>query len=161
MEKKRRAISGFDLFLILLALLAVAGWLWITNRPSDVEAVFYGSRATYLIELTDITQEQVDQVQVGDNLLEGARHLPIGQVVAIDVRPTEFWVPNWETQTNELQEVPDRFSMILTVETLVEEAAHEVLTEGGIVIRGGRSINFTGPGYAFAGGMILTLVRGE
>ena len=162
MEEKRRFFSGFDLCVILLVVLAVTGWLWLNNRPVDEDVlVFHGSPAIYYIEVNNITQEQASQVQVGDNLLEGARHFPIGEVIAIEVRPFEARVEDWTNETISFQVVPERYTMVLTVQTMVEETEQEVLTEGGVLIRGGRSINFTGPGYAFVGGVILRIERGS
>ena len=162
MEQKRRFFSGFDLCVILLVILAVGGWFWMNNRPIDEEAlVFHGNPAIYYIEVNNITREQTELVQVGDNLLEGARHFPIGEVIAIEVRPFEARVEDGRNETITFQEVPERYSMVLTVQTMVEETEQEVLTEGGVLIRGGRSINFTGPGYAFVGGVILRIERGS
>ena len=161
MDKKKRFFSAFDLCIILLVILAAGGWLWMNNRAvAEEDIVFHGSPAIYYIEVNNITREQVEQVRVGDNLLEGTRHLAIGQVIQIEVQNFEARVDDWPSQTISIQAVPERYTMILTVETMVEETEREVLTEGGVLIRGGRSISFNGPGYGFAGAVILRIERG-
>ena len=160
MEQKKRLFSGFDLFVILLVLLEAGTWFWMTNRSAQEEAIFQGGRATYFIEVGNLTQEQLYPVQIGDSLLESSRHLPLGQIIDISIRPFELRVDDWETQTIRFEDVTDRYTLILTIETTVEETEQDILTEGGFAIKGGRPVSFAGPGYTFGGGVILGLDRG-
>ena len=160
MGKKRRPFSGFDVCIVLLVLLAAGAWFWMTNRSGPEERTFDGNRAVYYIEVNNLTIEQVEQVQVGAAIQEGSRHLPLGQVLYVDVRPFEARVDDWDSQTIRFEPVPERFTMILTVETLVEETEQDILTEGGFSIKGGRALGFTGPGFAFTSAIILGIERG-
>ena len=159
MEKKRRPFSGFDVVVVALVVLAAGVWIWNSNRGVEEESAFYGDHAIYHIEVRELTREQAGQIQVGDLLQEGSRHLAIGQVISVSILPFETRVEDWETQTVFFDEVPERYTVIITMETLVEETDRAVLTEGGFAIRGGSSLNFTGPGYAFSGATILSIER--
>ena len=51
--------------------------------------------------------------------------------------------------------------MILAIRTQVQVTEQNILAGGEHPIRGGATLHFTGPGYAFSNAVILTLERGE
>jgi len=160
MEQKRRLFSGFDVAVVLLVLLGVFAWLFVINRAPQVEEPTFDGYATFYIEVANLWPDRVEVVQIGDRLLEGAQHRPIGRVVNIETRPHEVWMEDEETQTIRWEPVEGRVVMVLTVETEVRETDRDVLAEGEVPIKGGATIHFTGPGYAFSSGIILGLERG-
>ncbi|MCL2827943.1 MAG: DUF4330 domain-containing protein [Oscillospiraceae bacterium] len=160
MQQKKRSFSGFDIAVVVGILAAGLVWFFVSNQTPQIGgSSFTGDTITYYIEVQNLTQEQVEVVRVGDLLQEGARHLPIGEVLAISVRPHEVQVHDNEAETIVWMELPDRYAIILTVETEVTETEREVRAGGEVVLRGGSTIYFTGPGYAFSSGIILTLHR--
>ena len=161
-RKKRRLFNGFDLAVALVVLLGAFVWFFVINRAPEVEEeTFAGTRAAYFIETINLTQEQIATVQIGDRLLEGSRHVPIGYVAGIEVRPHLVRIDDDETQTIDWQVSPERYAMILRVETEVVETHNAILAEGAFAIRGGSPINFTGPGFAFTDSFVLGWERGE
>ena len=161
-EKKRRLLNGFDIAVVLLVLTGAFLWFFVLNSTPEVEEeTFAGTQAVYFLETVSLTEEQIASVQIGDRLLDGARHVPIGYVVGIEVRPHQVRIEDNESQTISFQVVPERYAMILRVETEVEETRNAILTEGGIAIRGGQSVSFTGPGYGFTNAIVLGWERGE
>ena len=159
MQQRKRAFSGFDVVVVLMVLLGVFAWFFVLNRAPQIEETFEGSRAVFYLEVSNQRRDRVDVVQINDRLLEGTQNLPIGRVIDIEIRPQEVRVDHDETQTIWWEEVEDRYVMILTIETEVRETDREVLAEGEFVIKGGSTIHFTGPGYAFSHGIILGLER--
>ena len=159
MEEKRRRFSGFDLGVLVLVLLGAGVWLWMGSSDGE-ETELSGEPVIYLIEVNNLTQEQIDPVQVGDLIQDAARFQEMGEIINIEVRNAEQQVNDWAARTIHFEEIPERYVMILTVETLVEETEQAILTEGGVIIRGGRVIDFVGPGYAFVGAVILRVERG-
>ena len=162
-EKKRFRFNWFDVAVVLLVLLAGAAWFFLFGRTQEVEATVAGEEgvAIYLIEVTNLTEEQAAVVSIGDSIQEGSQHIPIGRVVDIKHIPYEMRVDDDETQTIQFLEVPDRITMILTVETRVVETGSEILAEGEFAIRGGARLHFTGPGFAFGQSTVLGWERGE
>ena len=160
MEKKRRLFNGFDIAIALIVLLGALVWFFVINRAPEVEApTFADNRAVYWVEVTSLTAEQVASIQIGVNLLEGAQHIPIGRIIDIEVRPHEVRVNDNQTHTISFLPIPDRYTVVLTIETQVVETDREILAEGQHAIRGGSGLNFTGPGFAFGNGIILGLDR--
>ncbi|MCL2843127.1 MAG: DUF4330 domain-containing protein [Oscillospiraceae bacterium] len=156
MEQKRRRFNWFDGLVVLLVLGAAFLWFFVINRTEAVEeATFAGDRAMYYVEVTNLTGYQAAQVEIGDALRDAAQHLPIGRVVEIDIRPFEIRTSDDQNQVILWQTVEDRYTMILTVETEVEETPAAIYAEGEVIIRGGTTLHFTGPGFAFSGGTIL------
>ena len=159
-ERKKRLWSGFDVAVVLLVLGAAFVWFFVLNRAPEVEETSFDGRAVYFVEVVDLTREQIEAVEIGAWVQEGTRHLPIGHVVAIDYRPHELRVEDEETQTISWDIVPGRYAMILSIETEVVERTNAILAEGEFAIRGGSSISFTGPGFAFTSATILGWERG-
>jgi len=162
MRGENRKFNGFDVALVVIALLVAGGlWLLLSNRDEAVEDSRIGDEVVYLVEVNNLFAWQAEQVQIGDRLQEAVRHVPIGEVIDIDVRPFETRVYEDATQEITFQSVPDRYTLILTVRAEAEVTEQEVLAEGEHPIRGGMTLHFSGPGYAFSSGIILTLLRGE
>jgi len=160
-EKKRRLFNGFDVAVVLLIALGAFLWFFVINNTPVVETeTFAGDTAIYFIEVPEITPEQADAVQIGDNLLEGAQHIPIGRVVGIEISPFELRVECEETQTIRFDDVPTRVTMIISVETQVVETERDIFAEGQYSVKGGARIVFTGPGYAFGNAFVLGWERG-
>ena len=160
MEKRKRLFSGFDIAVVAVVVLGALAWFLVLGRDAPVAAPTFDGRTTYYIEVMSVTAEQIALVSIGDELQDGARHIPIGRVVAIDVQPHTLRVDDNETHTVSWGVVEDRYVMILTVETEVRETSRDILAEGQFAIKGGQHpLNFTGPGYAFAAGTILALAR--
>ncbi|MCL2588748.1 MAG: DUF4330 domain-containing protein [Oscillospiraceae bacterium] len=160
MEQKRKLFSGFDIAVVALVILAALAWFFVINRAPAVEPQFEGGVVHYYMEVPNLTPTQAEAVQIGDALQHGARHIPIGRVVDVEIRPHLARVDDSETQTIHWQEVEGRVTLILTVATEVTETDRDVMAEGQFPIKGGVILPFTGPGFAFAQGIILGLQRG-
>jgi len=161
-EQKRRRFNWFDGVVVLLVLGAAFLWFFVINRTEAVDETFAGNRAVYYVEVTNLLDHQTEQVQVGDTLQEGSQHLPIGRVVAVEIEPFELRVGDDYNQIISWQPVEERYTMVITVETQVDETPTAIMAEGEVVIRGGATLHFTGPGYAFSDAVILGWAdRGE
>ena len=160
-QKKRRFFSAFDVCLVLLIVLGAGVWLWLSSPAAEGEdMLFQGRPAIVRLEVAELTQEQVELAQIGDRLYDAARHdLFLGKIVDIEVHGFEVRVENWDSRVITIQEVPDRYTLILSIETEVEETEQSITTVDGIRLRGGRSINFIGPGYGYHGAIILRIER--
>ncbi|MCL2563947.1 MAG: DUF4330 domain-containing protein [Oscillospiraceae bacterium] len=154
MKKKR--LNGFDIAVIGVILLGAGVWFFLANRtpPPPEEAIFAEGRATYTVEVPHLTPLQIAQVQVGDQLQEATGLIPIGQVISIETRPDEITVNDYEAQEIRLMPIEGRYVMTLMIETDVTVTDEAILADGRVLLRGGRGILFTGPGYAFSGNLL-------
>jgi len=160
MEKKKRLFSVFDVAVVLFVILAALVWVLILGRTPEVETTFAGSQARYFLEVQNLTALQAAEPQEGDLLQEGTRHLPIGQIVSVEISPHELRVDDHEAQTIQWEDAPNRYTIVITVETEVVETDGDILAKGEVAIKGGGLIHITGPGYAFANVVVLGLERG-
>lgn len=158
---KKRWFNGFDIGVVALVVLAVLAWFFILNRPAPPEQeVFAGTQAVFFLEVANLTPEQAQQISVGDRLIEGTRHLPVGYVQEIQWTPHEMRIDDDETQTISFVPLEGRYTLILSVVTEVVETDRDILAQGQVAIKGGQVLHITGPGYAFANGVILGWQRG-
>jgi len=160
-ERRKRLFNGFDVAIVLLVIAAVFVWFFVLNRAPEVEDASFDGKAVYFVEVTDLTPWQIAAVEIGDAVSEGARHLPIGRVVAVEYRPHELRVECEETRTISWDIVPGRYAMVVSIETEVVETVSAILAEGEFAIRGGSPLSFTGPGFAFTHAFVLGWERGE
>lgn len=163
MEQKRRRFNWFDGLVVLLVLGAAFLWFFVINRTETVEeATFQGNTAMYFVEVTNLTEDQISQVQKGVMIRDAAQHLPMGRVWDIEVEPFTMRASDDESQVISWQPVEGRYTMTLTIETQVEETPAAIFAEGESIVRGGATLHFTGPGFAFSNGTILGWAeRGE
>jgi len=157
---KKRVWSLFDLAVVLLLVGGALAWVFIINRPPPPETSFPVGQARFLIEVQNVTMEQIEAVSPGDDLQDAVRHLPIGQVVSVTYDPHENRVHDHETETISWAVAPERYNLRIVVETEVTETEDAILAEGQVIILGGAPISFTGPGYAFTAGFVLGWERG-
>ena len=159
---KKRKINGFDFFLIFaLILMMVAAWFFLFHRGADDSApTFEGNVAFYYVEVTNLAPWQLAQVSEGDWVRDGVRLAPIGHVYSIETRPHELRIDNVEAGEIYFEEVPGFYTMVLTIQTSVTVTERDILAEGQFPIKGGATLHFVGPGFAFSNGIILGIERG-
>lgn len=161
MEQKKQRINGFDIAVVAVIVLGIFAWFFLNRTPvQEVDIAFEEGVATYLIEVVNLTPEQAVQVRTGDSLHDAVRNIPIGEVIDVEIRPYMISVMERETKSIRWEPVEDRVDLILTLETEVEVTEQDILIDGQFSIKGGRGLSFAGPGYAFAGAVILSLERG-
>lgn len=161
-EHKKRKINGFDIALILFALLFMAAaWFFLRGGSDEAPADnFEGNVAYFYVEVISLTPEQIAQVNVGDWVQDGVRRAPIGHVYHIAYQPHEMRVDNFETGEIYFETTPGYYTMIVTIRTTVRVTDRDILAEGQFPIKGGATLHFIGPGFAFSDGIILGIQRG-
>jgi|GEM_PF-328546 len=160
--KRKPLLNVFDIVIILLAAAAaVLFLLWRSGRltPKEEDVVQNTGTVRYSVEITNLDYGTEEKFQVGDELLDTIRNFALGTVTGVEIRETTVMSRNLETAEYFETTVPDRKTVILTVESPCTESGSAIVVDGGYTIRGGSTINITGPAY-YGVGVILFVERG-
>ena len=91
MRKRKMKFNIMDV-LILLAVAAVAAVLLYVfvlseNTPVDSLGGTPTTKITYVVELTGIDDALSDNISVGETLIDAAKKMNIGTIVAVETQP--------------------------------------------------------------------------
>ena len=122
MRKRKMKFNLMDV-LILLAVAAVAAvllyvFVFSENTPVDSLGGTPTTKITYVVELTAVEDGLSDNISVGETLVDAAKKMNIGTIVAVETQPYVYLGKNLTNGTMELT-------------TVVAEAARMVRLEHG------------------------------
>lgn len=161
-KQKKHLFNLFDVIIIGAVLLAAALVLVLKmGSSSDGETVVVETRTVrYAVELTDLYPGTADAINIGDVLVDNIKKYEVGKIVDLEVYPTEKLSKDLETGTYHLVQVPERESVLITLEAECTENDRQILAGGGFEVRGGEGVSLKGPGYT-GSGYIYWVERGE
>ena len=158
---KKKWFNWFDVAVVCaVLLLGAAAWLLFLRAPVAEETPFADGVATYVVEVTNLTPEQIETIEVGHWIRDGVRLTPIGHVVGIEQIPFTMRVEDYERQEVRFDPVAGRYTALLTIETPVVVTDRAILANGQFTLKGGATLHFIGPGFGFSNAVILTIHRG-
>lgn len=120
MRKRKMKFNIMDV-LILLAVAAVAAVLVYVfvlseNTPVDSLGGAPTTKITYVVELTGIDDALSDNISVGETLIDAAKKMNIGTIVAVETQPYVYLGKNLTDGTMELTTVDNKSTIYVTVE---------------------------------------------
>ena len=120
MRKRKMKFNIMDV-LILLAVAAVAAVLLYVfvlseNTPVDSLGGAPTTKVTYVVELTGIDDALSDNISVGETLIDAAKKMNIGTIVAVETQPYVYLGKNLPDGTMELTTVDNKSTIYVTVE---------------------------------------------
>ena len=120
MRKRKMKFNIMDV-LILLAVTAVAAVLLYVfvlseNTPVDSLGGAPTTKITYVVELTGIDDALSDNISVGETLIDAAKKMNIGTIVAVETQPYVYLGKNLTDGTMELTTVDNKSTVYVTVE---------------------------------------------
>ena len=120
MRKRKMKFNIMDV-LILLAVAAVAAVLLYVfvlseNTPVDSLGGAPTTKVTYVVELTGIDDALSDNISVGETLIDAAKKMNIGTIVAVETQPYVYLGKNLTDGTMELTTVDNKSTIYVTVE---------------------------------------------
>ena len=119
--RKRKMKFNIMEVLILLAVAAVAAVLVYVfvlseNTPVDSLGGTPTTKITYVVELTGIDDALSDNISVGETLIDAAKKMNIGTIVAVETQPYVYLGKNLTDGTMELTTVDNKSTIYVTVE---------------------------------------------
>lgn len=158
MRKRKMKFNIMDL-LILLAIAAVAAVLLYVfvlseNTPVDSLGGAQTTKITYVIEVTGVDDALSDNIAVGETLIDAAKKMNIGTIVAVESQPYVYLGKNITEGAMELTTVDGKSTIYVTVEADASLAGISYSISGYEIYVGEKVYlslpNFTGSGYCIS-----------
>lgn len=167
-EKKCKCkfLNLFDLCIIGLAVVAAAVLLFIKFRPAPAPAVDPAAgipanmqTVRYVVELEQVHDQTAQMVQPGQELYERTKRECMGTVLDVAVNDATTLTKNEDEGTFQFVEVPERYNVVMTMESKCTVKEDAIVLDSGLEVRAGTSVRVLGPGY-YGAGYILSVERG-
>lgn len=147
-------ISVFDiiiLFVGIIAILLVYNYLYSSNNVKVGNTYF---ETTFQIKLDNLPVNTSKQINIGDSIYDNETNVYIGKVTNYETQEFKRLVKDYENKKYVESVVPERETVILTVETSVYDAGADLITANNYYIKVGKELHPRGPSYAGAGYII-------
>lgn len=166
-EKKTRKLklNFFDIGLIAVVVLAAAvfvGMKFMSKpAPADPGVGLPVNMQTvrYVVELEQLHKQTADMVGVGDRIYERTKREDMGTVLEVQVNDATTLTKNELDGTFQFVKVPERYNVVMTVESKCTVSDGAIVLDSGLEVRAGTSVRVLGPGY-YGAGYILSVERG-
>ena len=128
-EKRAWRFTALDLILVIVVLAVIGAAIYFFgpfgNNPDDASEKV---ELLYTIEIKGVEEEYIDNVQVGDTMIESVNKTVIGTITAIETMPYTDHVLNEEAGVIEEKQYPGLVTMLITVqcEAVSTERAYTV-----------------------------------
>ena len=161
-NRRRWRISIFDIIIIAVVIIAAVLFLKLTNRGNTTatDTSTTSSTIKYKVELDYMIPGSAELIQVGDEINDGTTNVYIGKILSVDIAPTKSSVKNSITGEYIIQEVPNRYNAVITVEGPCEITEQSITVNNSFLLRVGTSARVRGPGYAGTG-TVIGIDRGD
>lgn len=97
MDTNKHKFNILDLIIIIVLVLAIAGAAWFFQRSKGSSE---GTQSiSYVVEVTNVTQDLKDSVQIGDTVIDGVKKTQIGTITNVEVinQTTDTYSPDLDT----------------------------------------------------------------
>ena len=152
-------INIIDLCLVLVVVLAIGGYFIKKNSvPKDLTEY---KKITYAVEIKGIRKPTLEQFEnkIGQSLAITKTGESLGKVCAVEANEARALMTDKNGKYVEAIQ-PERYDVILTIETQGTETSKGVFTEGGKQLFIGENLNITSE-TAETSGEILEIKVGE
>lgn len=142
----------FGLLDILIILVLIGGAVFLLNSLSQKEELVVESiPLEYTFETVEVGQEFVDSLEAGDEIFHSVKNEKIGVLKSFTVEPFKIENRNLETGTIDIVENPEKYRVLMEIETEAVLAEEDNIMVGDEEIRVGMSLPVKGLGYATYG----------
>jgi len=157
MVKNKKFFGLFNLFDIVIAVIVLAlafGAYFFTHKEKIVET----KKLIYMVELNDLPSGFSENINKGDKITDNVKNYSMGTVTDFKTEPYKKLTEDYKNGKMTDSIVPDRESVILTIEADVTESESDFRVDGNFLVKAGLEANVKGPGYA-GSGFIITVKR--
>lgn len=151
-------ISIFDVIIILIGIvILIFAYTYLYSSNSiKVGNTYFTTK--FQIKLDNLPVGTSSYVSKGDLVYDNETNVYIGKVIDLEVQEYKKIIEDYENDKYVESTVPNRETIILTLETLVYDARADLITENNYYIKVGKELYIRGPSYA-GGGYIISIER--
>lgn len=143
-------INIFDLSLILLLIIVIAGGLWYFNRPVENTN---NVNVFFTVEFTHKNKDFADKIVVGAQVKDSVKGYYLGVVDAVTSEPMYTTAYNQLEKKYETNQIEGLYTVKLTVRANGTESDMDIKAEGQVV-KVGKEMFIKGKGFASKGYII-------
>ncbi|MEA4816529.1 MAG: DUF4330 domain-containing protein [Lachnospiraceae bacterium] len=144
----------FDIVIVAIVLVLAFGAYFFMHKETIVET----KKLTYMVELNDLPAGFSENIHIGDKVTDNVKNYNMGTVTDFKAEAYKKLTEDYETGKMADSIVPDRESVILTIEANVTESESDFRVDGNFLVKAGLVANVKGPGYA-GSGFIINIKR--
>ena len=149
MEKKKHRFNAVDAVIIVLVLAAVAvlGYVLLVERNGDVGPKSEKVKINYVLMVTEMRSIYADNVKVGDDVYDADSDKYIGKVVQVSNTVARRTGTNRKTGEQVISDLENRRDLYVTVEAEADYADNAYSVSGFTTVVGA-VVNFITPNLA-------------
>lgn len=155
--KDKKLFGKITIFDLVIALLGIAVVVFAYNYLYSSKNIKVGNtyfHTSFQIKLDNLPIGTSNQVSENNLIYDNETNAYIGKVTNYETKQYTKILEDYENKKYVEAVVPDRESIILTVETSVCDANSDLITPNNYYIKVGKEIHLRGPSYAGTGYII-------
>lgn len=147
-----KALRKFGLLDILIILVLLGGaFVFVRTMSQSQESDKETKPIKFTFETLEVGEEFVKALKVGDTVYNSISNEKVGVVKNFKSKPFEIEYRNAETGTIDIIEKPERYTVLIEIESKYSLEDEDIIMIGQEEIRVGKSIPLKGIGYATFG----------
>ena len=162
--KFRLRLNLFDGIVLIVALAVGAFLLWNAFKPAPSTAgettTTTSSTVRYTIRFQRLMEGTGSLIQPGDALVDTIKNYKLGNVVSVEVVPSQYQILDQEDRDYVLTTISGYEDALVTVEAPCTNSNDTILLDGGYTLRVGATAYIRGEGY-MGSGPIISIEREE
>ena len=149
-EPRMKKINLFDVFIILIALVAVIiGYKFINKTDNNISTAST-EKVIYQVRTSETVQEVYDMIEVGTPIYDSQKNFYIGTIKDKTFEKSVRYASNIADGQYVATEIEDYVDIILTIESNAEYSEQNI-SVGEFEVKVGSNAYLKGKGYALAG----------
>ena len=157
----KKLFGKISIFDVIILLIAIAVLVFAYNYLYSSSSIKVGNTyftTSFQIRLDNLPVGTNEQINENDLIYDNETNVYIGKVTDVETQQYKRIIGDYENEKYVEAIVPERETIILTVETSVYDAQSDLITENNYYIKVGKDLYLRGPAYA-GGGYIIHIDR--
>ncbi len=153
-------VSIFDVIIILIGITVVIfayRYLYASNTGKASNNYI---NTKFKVKLDNLPIGTSEHITIGDQIYDNETNVYVGKVIEFEVKEYKKIIENYDENKYVESTVPNRETIILTLETSVQDAQTDLITANNYYIKVGKELYVRGSSYA-GGGYIIQIDRQE
>lgn len=147
-------ISVFDVIIAIVGVIIIVFAYNYLYSSSNMKIGNTYSNVIFKIKLDNLPVGTSEQINSGDLIYDNETNVYIGKVTNYETQEFKKVIKDYENNKYVEAAVPDRETVILTVETSVYDAGADLITANNYYVKVGKELHPRGPSYAGTGYII-------